>query len=134
MADPEVDSLVSFNPLYVLLFKLRSSKICFSPSATFSRHTMLTAKVKKVMKMHICISRPERAKRFGIVFLTLMVHKLRIELPKNIFCPSLIINGLLELKKRRILSCLNLNYLSLCKILYIPPRVSYFSLLGPEFE
>lgn len=90
---------------------------------------MLTAKVKKVMKMHICISRPERAKRFWIVFLTLMVHKLRIELPKNIFVPSLIINGLLERKKMRILSCSNLNYLSLCKILYILllSTLSYFS-------
>ena len=84
MADPEVDSLVS---LLSTLCDNCSPKLCFSACATFSRHTTLTAKVKKVMKMHICISRPERAKRFWIVFLTLMVHKLRIELPKNIFCP-----------------------------------------------
>lgn len=139
VSDPRRETLLHGRPwggqLGKLLYALYcivitcSPKICFPACATFSRHTMLTAKVKKVMKMHICISRPERAKRFWIVFLTLMVHKLRIELPKNIFVPSLIINGLFERKKMRILSCSNLNYLSLCKILYILllSTLSYFS-------
>ena len=82
MADPEVDSLVSWNlenlyhgQLRILSFCPKNIQFFF---ATFSRHRMLTARAKKLMKnAYLHQLALKGVKRSGIVSVTLMVHKLK---------------------------------------------------------